>query len=1066
MANNQTPIEKVLLPMDLSKGLDERSRPESGGNPATLLTKLENLVQDETGGWVKRPGLEQLFSATSAGAAIEDNSKLIQLPYGLGLISSGRMYHRNVNGSVYNKSAITRTSVSGKVVASSQVAAPHDTSGHRILASASNDTFDVLAYEAGFSSDGKQSVLLVIVDRESDSQLAKYDLADFVSSTGTTTPNVKLAFPIGSNSLHVYAHDMGAAGATDIYWTSINLASLLPSSLTPTAVHTANPSVGETMMDIVGVPSGTVVAATGYGVLHVSTAGVASWRTGSANGGSYQWLSVDYYNGEVHCVRLNAVSTHYGYTVMPYTNLSAAPTVDYDTTILHNGTSQFVSAETGIVVVASEESTIFSATPMPMFTVYNVDASDWSLNNTYYGWYVMSAPFISSSGHTLIHLSKSYAGLLASDMPTVGPHVVANLTVKGIQVWGLDSSYLKPSLAVEAVLEPYYGITLKDPPSHYPLTTARNAIGQRYATRSSGSKVSIPVAIQTVGRSAGFAIMTLETDPKDSYSSSEFGGNVYVSSGVLSSYDGASVSEAGYLDWPCFTASAGAAGAPDGIYNYVAVLKHVDANGSVHYSRTFGPVSVTAASQRVNVNVQFPSVTSKEMGGSGDQQTVIELYRTESGGTQYYLCATSQVGKSASDTVQDIVYGSPYFTCDDNMADAVLIAKPIMYRQPGTAGTALDRYPAPASNIICQHKDRLFVVDQYGNRVYYSSFFVDGENAWFNPAFSIFIHGGSGPITGLASVDGRLVVFKRDAVFVVDGDGPPENGGNGSEFSPPSKLSGSYGCIDHRSIIATDAGVFYRSSRGIELLTRSLQVKWIGERVQNTVSDHPLTTAATMDGVGRAHFFLATDLQGTGIPGVGVELVLDTTSGPEGVWSTAKTWVHNASETLVYGGPIESACAFNDNGATRLAMCGRHRGVYAQTEDSSLDMGEYVPWTVETGWVRPNGTQAKFRTYDVMVLGKRRDNCALQCSIGYNMEDYDDDTRLWQADALQKTLVEVDHQPKNPTPVMFRVRIAESEPADQTAYPYTVGNGMDLLGISFNVGVKAGPQQVAPFRKG
>ena len=55
------------------------------------------------------------------------------------------------------------------------------------------------------------------------------------------------------------------------------------------------------------------------------------------------------------------------------------------------------------------------------------------------------------------------------------------------------------------------------------------------------------------------------------------------------------------------------------------------------------------------------------------------------------------------------------------------------------------------------------------------------------------------------------------------------------------------GCIETRSVIQTAIGVFFQSIRGIELLTRSQEVFWIGEPVRDTLDANPVVSSAVID---------------------------------------------------------------------------------------------------------------------------------------------------------------------------------------------------------------------------
>jgi hypothetical protein len=401
--------------------------------------------------------------------------------------------------------------------------------------------------------------------------------------------------------------------------------------------------------------------------------------------------------------------------------------------------------------------------------------------------------------------------------------------------------------------------------------------------------------------------------------------------------------------------------------------------------------------------------------------------------------ATTQRGTSSS-----IGLTGNFFTFNDNVSDATLAAKPFLYRQPGTIGTALDRFVPPGGyGVICSHKDRLFTAGPFGNKVYYSSFYVDGEQPWFNPQFSFQVHGGSGPITGLASLDGRLIIFKRDSVFVVDGDGPPENGGSGAEFSPPLKISAELGCVDARSIVGTPMGVMYRSTRGIELLNRSLQVQWVGERVVDTVDDNPSTRTAIHYN-GRVYFFLAVDDTPTA---PGACALYDMS---QDCWSVQKYTFQST-----YGRNVRSASVWETTGNNvRLVLIGGDATVPLYFQSGTTDNEVAIPWTIESGWIRPTGSLGRFRVHDAMFLGKKvSSGNTLTVSAAYDFKGYSQ-SRTWDLASLSDTLIDVTLQPKLTQPVTFKVKATSP------------GYGIDVLGLCFLVSPKAGAYQMAEYKKG
>lgn len=1033
MANNQNPLEKVFLPMDLSGGLDERVRPEVGGDQAKTITRLENLLQDETGGWVKRPGLEAILSSNNdeLGSGVDAVRKIIPLHDGLGVIAGGHheLLHLHEETSLLRRKGYAQYSRVEAIGVGSTQKFRSESNAARVLSIASSTKYEVVAYEDGTN-------VIVVYERESGSQVAKYALG------GTTSAYVGMAF-VGTNDryLHVYMAYSGAlyytsidTGASGTTWpTSQTLSLTTHGSLTPSFIWDIA-SYGDVSIIVMGTVGayardtlGNEYTNTTYDYYSVDIDGTYAWLVGDDGGGQFSAEAVG------------------------YADIGAAATYSWtDGSVVTTGYGNYAAVDsTGkLHVVLYDSSQTFGTGVISKMLYYQTtDPTDTAL--TYraeaYGWDLASLPFVNkNTNKCYIHLQKQVS---QTDYSTPRMHCVANLSGYVRTQWQSAPTYIY-SFPLEAVLEPFNG--------------AYNVRQMRYQQiyGTDGHQFSLVLPYVITSRATSIGVYKLYQASTKALEHAEFGGSTYITGGNLCSYDGATITDQSFADMPVLDINVSGGASLTGSFNYLAVYRYLDAQSNVHYSRVSDITSVTITGKNPVISAQGCHVTRNDTGLSNDHRVIIDVYRTTNGGTQYYLLCSTQDGYSSP---MVLAAAAKYFTFTDNVSDATLATRPILYRQPGTDGTAVDRYAAPPSDIICQHKDRLFVTDAYRKNVCYSSFHVDGEGAWFNPIFSLQPQGGTGPITSMASMDGRLFVFKRDAIFVIDGDGPPENGGSGAEFSPPARIATTYGCIDHRSMVVTGEGIVYRSRRGIEMLTRSMQVVWIGDRVQNTVDDYPYTTCAFVDSAGRTRVFLSDyDMDDTSQQArTGVGMVLDM-SGGQPVWSVEKYKVGGSSAQDA----VRSVAMYNSSSGDiyAYAMYGTS-GLWKPSTSSYLDNGTFVPWLVETGDIRPSGTQVRFRLFDVNVLGKRSTNHGLKVSLAYDFEDYEQ-SETWQPDALKKTLVEVKVQPKKPTPVSFRVKIEDSQPTDTTAYAVGSGKGMDLLGIGFWIGMKSGPQQVAPFRKG
>lgn len=308
---------------------------------------------------------------------------------------------------------------------------------------------------------------------------------------------------------------------------------------------------------------------------------------------------------------------------------------------------------------------------------------------------------------------------------------------------------------------------------------------------------------------------------------------LHVSAGAIPLYDdGKRTGELGIIGIPQVSAVLKTAGTTlTGSYVYYAVYVASDNKGNVTYSRVTNLPAITASGDDFELVVLAPTVTARIGGEAGTNYNIrCDIYRTQAGlTTPYLLCTTDPAFSTRVMTSA----GNGWYTYTDSISDSTLATSQVMFRQPGVPMSAVDRYVPPASNVACVHKDRIWWGDPYGD-VWYSAPFLGGEQPWTNPFFKVAIPFGTGPVTMIQSFNGRLYVGKKDLVCVIDGDGPPENGGNGTEFSIPTVMMDGFGPIHERGSCSSPTAIFFRTARGIEAIGPSGPA-WVGKRVRRTL---------------------------------------------------------------------------------------------------------------------------------------------------------------------------------------------------------------------------------------
>ncbi len=1028
----QAPLEKQLVQIDLKGGVNERGRPETAPSLATL-TRVENLVQNQTGSLVHRPGTTVLGSTDhtdDASSAMQPISRLVRTPKGLCALSStinngGPWLYQYNEG--LGKFRIKTTLPDVVVTDADTVVGSANEANSRAVAVATTSKYHAILTTVG-TTLGAADYLLSVYDRNTGCVAAQYSIRSILGFVlGGSMP--KLVFVQDR-----YLVFFGIAGAgTDLYSFSIDTNAVLPAAeanITPTVLQA-------------GVSGGPYDVATSAARAFVSF----------AIAGSPYIMATDVAGVEIEREAIPLITTPFCYLSVNNTNLwytndteiGARLTTTLATVVVAEAPSGAGNTVYGFCVDANDVPYIVVQTT-PAFGSTTITKTDvWrgtsmtpaaSLIGTLLGWRLVSHPFrITNYGsilhNVLMHVCKEDNTLASGP----SPHVLVNITEPTLR----DTYYTFP---VACSLEPYNGMSTDNGISAVVFGGQMRYLSQDTYGIGSDGRYSVPIPIQVTARSIGFSILNVFAGGHRKAGVAQFGGQTQMSGGVTCSYDGDRLVESGFVDLPKTDTVQGAAGAMGaGAYKYLTVFRYSDAGGGTAYSRISNISSVTiAAAKKVDVVISPCCVTRRDflfnrttLLCTSSPRVTVECYRTKIGGTQYYLCASNQIGTPLAGLLtQPIALTAGYFTVSDNLTDAQLALQPLLYRQPGTANSPVDRYPPPSGNIIIQHKDRLFTTDPSGQRVYYSSFFVDGESAWYNPVFSFYVHGGSGPITGLVSMDGRLFVFKRDGIFVVDGDGPSEGGVVGNEYSPPQRLATEYGCIDHRSIVVTTEGIVYRSPRGIELLTRSLQVRWVGDRVQNTVDANVETCGAALDSFGRVHILVAATAPvvasdaygGATVAGIsGAELVWDI---PADAWSIHYMTGYDG----VYGRAMQDV-VMADVGEETLFFADPKRGIVYANDALGTDNLVYAPWVLETGWIR-TGQQARQRFSNILFLAKKRSgaNHAIKVSVAYNYVDSYTQTHTFEPGVLNALDIEELLVQPNKQPVLaVRVKIEEQAPA-------------------------------------
>lgn len=363
-------------------------------------------------------------------------------------------------------------------------------------------------------------------------------------------------------------------------------------------------------------------------------------------------------------------------------------------------------------------------------------------------------------------------------------------------------------------------------------------------TTNSGIPIN-SIYTQTGVNLAKFGINT------DGQHSSEIAGALHLTGGQLWEYDGVRPVEHGFQVWPdnvVSTTTTGAGAIAAGTYFYVFTYEWTDNQGNLHRSAPSVPVKqvTTTASSTNTIYVPTLRLTYK----IAPNPVRIVGYRW-SVAQQVYYQFTSLTSPTLNDTTVD------YVTITDTSSDAQILGNVILY----TTGSVLENIAAPACIDSALFNNRLWLIDaEDQNLLWYSKQVIETVPVEMSDLLTIYVapttgaQGSTGPMTALSAMDDKLIIFKRDAIYYINGIGPDNTGAN-STYSDPVFITASVGCANPNSIVLTPGGLMFQSDKGIWLLGRGLDTNYIGAPVE-IYNAQTVKSSQTIPGTTQVRFIL------------------------------------------------------------------------------------------------------------------------------------------------------------------------------------------------------------------
>jgi hypothetical protein len=203
-------------------------------------------------------------------------------------------------------------------------------------------------------------------------------------------------------------------------------------------------------------------------------------------------------------------------------------------------------------------------------------------------------------------------------------------------------------------------------------------------------------------------------------------------------------------------------------------------------------------------------------------------------------------------------------------------------------------------------------------------------------------------------MDDKLILFKKDAIYYLTGNGPDNTGAN-NDFSEPVFITSTVGSENQRSIVFIPNGLMFESDKGIWLLGRDLSTSYIGSPVEGVTDVATVLSATTIPGTNQVRFTMSN----------GVTLQYDYFYQQWNIF----TGISGISSTL-----FDGVHAFiNSNGQA-----------FKEEDGHYLDGSNPVLMKLQTGWINFAGLQGFERAYALYLLGTYLSPHKLNIEIAYD----------------------------------------------------------------------------------
>lgn len=431
----------------------------------------------------------------------------------------------------------------------------------------------------------------------------------------------------------------------------------------------------------------------------------------------------------------------------------------------------------------------------------------------------------------------------------------------------------------------------------------------------------------------------------------EIGKNLNLTGGFLWGYDGVVATEQGFHLWPdnveVTTATTGGLITAQQYY-YQVTYEWTDNQGNIFRSAPSIPIGVvtTGSTSSNTINIPTLRLTYKTA-----TPVKIVIYRWSTAQQNYY-----QVTSILSPLLNDTSVNSVSFV--DTLADSSILGNSLIY----TTGGVLENIAAPACNSLTLFKSRLLLLSSETGDLWESKQVLEDTPVEMSDLITTFIaptigsNGSTGKSKCIFPLDDKVIIFKKDAIYYMTGNGPDNTGAN-NDFSDPVFITSTVGCENQKSIVFIPNGLMFQSDKGIWLLGRDMSTTYIGSPVED-FNNYTVLSAENIPATNQVRFTLSNGtITGT--------IMYDYFYGQWGEFVNI---------------PAISATLYQSL-HTYINSFGQ---VFQENPGSYLDGSKPVLMGFKTGWFNLAGLQGFERAYYFYLLGEFLSPHKLVIEISYD----------------------------------------------------------------------------------